>query len=73
MTQPTPRVRPVSPLLGLCAAGLLTTTPALGASGGSMTQPAETTAAPEHTNALIHESSPYLLQHAHNPDRKSVV
>jgi uncharacterized protein YyaL (SSP411 family) len=21
----------------------------------------------EHTNALIHESSPYLLQHAHNP------
>jgi len=22
---------------------------------------------PEHTNALIHETSPYLLQHAHNP------
>jgi uncharacterized protein YyaL (SSP411 family) len=22
---------------------------------------------PRHTNALIHESSPYLLQHAHNP------
>jgi uncharacterized protein YyaL (SSP411 family) len=22
---------------------------------------------PTHTNALIHESSPYLLQHAHNP------
>jgi hypothetical protein len=22
---------------------------------------------PEHTNRLIHESSPYLLQHAHNP------
>lgn len=22
---------------------------------------------PEHTNDLIHESSPYLLQHAHNP------
>ena len=21
----------------------------------------------EHTNELIHESSPYLLQHAHNP------
>ena len=21
----------------------------------------------DHTNALIHESSPYLLQHAHNP------
>ena len=21
----------------------------------------------EHTNALIHETSPYLLQHAHNP------
>ncbi|HEX3183888.1 MAG TPA: DUF255 domain-containing protein, partial [Pyrinomonadaceae bacterium] len=21
----------------------------------------------EHTNHLIHESSPYLLQHAHNP------
>ena len=23
--------------------------------------------APAHTNALIHETSPYLLQHAHNP------
>ncbi|HKV86105.1 MAG TPA: thioredoxin domain-containing protein [Ktedonobacterales bacterium] len=23
--------------------------------------------APQHTNRLIHESSPYLLQHAHNP------
>ena len=23
--------------------------------------------APEHTNRLIHETSPYLLQHAHNP------
>ena len=23
--------------------------------------------APKHTNALIHEKSPYLLQHAHNP------
>jgi hypothetical protein len=22
---------------------------------------------PEHTNALVHETSPYLLQHAHNP------
>src|SRR6202045_217038 len=22
---------------------------------------------PKHTNALIHETSPYLLQHAHNP------
>ena len=22
---------------------------------------------PQHTNALIHEKSPYLLQHAHNP------
>ncbi|MCA1760123.1 MAG: thioredoxin domain-containing protein, partial [Bacteroidales bacterium] len=21
----------------------------------------------KHTNALIHSSSPYLLQHAHNP------
>ena len=21
----------------------------------------------KHTNELIHESSPYLLQHAHNP------
>ncbi|MBA3650641.1 MAG: DUF255 domain-containing protein, partial [Chthoniobacterales bacterium] len=21
----------------------------------------------EHTNRLIHEKSPYLLQHAHNP------
>ena len=25
------------------------------------------TPAPEHTNRLIHEKSPYLLQHAHNP------
>ncbi|MCI0410779.1 MAG: thioredoxin domain-containing protein, partial [Acidobacteria bacterium] len=24
-------------------------------------------AAPRHTNRLIHETSPYLLQHAHNP------
>ena len=23
--------------------------------------------APEHTNRLIHEKSPYLLEHAHNP------
>ena len=22
---------------------------------------------PKHTNSLIHETSPYLLQHAHNP------
>ena len=22
---------------------------------------------PQHTNRLIHETSPYLLQHAHNP------
>jgi len=22
---------------------------------------------PRHTNRLIHETSPYLLQHAHNP------
>ncbi len=28
---------------------------------------AETATAPKHTNALIHEQSPYLLQHAHNP------
>jgi uncharacterized protein YyaL (SSP411 family)/aryl-alcohol dehydrogenase-like predicted oxidoreductase len=28
---------------------------------------ADTTAAPTHTNRLIHETSPYLLQHAHNP------
>ncbi len=27
----------------------------------------DSTSAPSHTNALIHESSPYLLQHAHNP------
>ncbi len=27
----------------------------------------EPTAAPKHTNRLIHETSPYLLQHAHNP------
>ncbi len=24
-------------------------------------------AAPRHTNRLVHETSPYLLQHAHNP------
>src|SRR5690606_5468482 len=24
-------------------------------------------ATPRHTNRLIHETSPYLLQHAHNP------
>ena len=24
-------------------------------------------ASPRHTNRLIHETSPYLLQHAHNP------
>src|SRR5437660_12910418 len=23
--------------------------------------------APRHTNRLVHETSPYLLQHAHNP------
>ncbi|MBI1761233.1 MAG: thioredoxin domain-containing protein [Acidobacteria bacterium] len=27
----------------------------------------ELSAAPRHTNRLIHETSPYLLQHAHNP------
>ncbi len=27
----------------------------------------QTPAAPEHTNRLAHEKSPYLLQHAHNP------
>ncbi|MGE5607745.1 MAG: DUF255 domain-containing protein, partial [Bacillota bacterium] len=26
-----------------------------------------TSHAAKHTNRLIHESSPYLLQHAHNP------
>jgi uncharacterized protein YyaL (SSP411 family) len=26
-------------------------------------------ASPKHTNSLIHETSPYLLQHAHNPVR----
>ena len=31
--------------------------------GDSMTAPAP----PSHTNRLIHEKSPYLLQHAHNP------
>jgi uncharacterized protein len=24
-------------------------------------------ASPKHTNELVHEKSPYLLQHAHNP------
>jgi uncharacterized protein YyaL (SSP411 family) len=27
----------------------------------------EMTSAPQHSNRLIHETSPYLLQHAHNP------
>jgi uncharacterized protein len=27
----------------------------------------ESTGTPRHTNRLIHETSPYLLQHAHNP------
>ncbi len=27
----------------------------------------DTTTTPPHTNRLIHETSPYLLQHAHNP------
>src|SRR3972149_8596529 len=27
----------------------------------------EDQATPKHTNKLIHETSPYLLQHAHNP------
>src|SRR5947199_4330735 len=31
--------------------------------GSAMTAQAE----PKHTNRLIHETSPYLLQHAHNP------
>ncbi len=31
-----------------------------------MNQP-DITASPKHTNRLIHESSPYLLAHAHNP------
>ena len=31
---------------------------------GSKLEPSQQ---PEHTNELIHESSPYLLQHAHNP------
>src|SRR4029453_3335100 len=29
--------------------------------------PASGTNRPAHTNHLIHETSPYLLQHAHNP------
>ncbi|MCC6491276.1 MAG: thioredoxin domain-containing protein, partial [Candidatus Hydrogenedentes bacterium] len=29
--------------------------------------PKEVAATPTHTNRLIHETSPYLLQHAHNP------
>ncbi len=32
-----------------------------------MTSPKEETALPEHTNRLASETSPYLLQHAHNP------
>jgi len=32
-----------------------------------MTESTASSAAPRHTNRLIHETSPYLLQHAHNP------
>jgi uncharacterized protein len=32
-----------------------------------MSEANASTAAPRHTNRLIHETSPYLLQHAHNP------
>ncbi|RPI09594.1 MAG: thioredoxin domain-containing protein, partial [Zetaproteobacteria bacterium] len=32
-----------------------------------MSEPAAPTAAPRHTNRLVRETSPYLLQHAHNP------
>ncbi len=32
-----------------------------------MSEPAASTGASRHTNRLIHETSPYLLQHAHNP------
>ena len=32
-----------------------------------MSEPVTPTTAPRHTNRLIHETSPYLLQHAHNP------
>ncbi|MCB9847882.1 MAG: DUF255 domain-containing protein [Phycisphaeraceae bacterium] len=39
----------------------MTTTPSATAAGDT------DTGAHAHTNALIHETSPYLLQHAHNP------
>ncbi len=32
-----------------------------------MTDSAPQDSAPKHTNQLVHETSPYLLQHAHNP------
>jgi uncharacterized protein YyaL (SSP411 family)/aryl-alcohol dehydrogenase-like predicted oxidoreductase len=32
-----------------------------------MTDAATSQGAPRHTNRLLHETSPYLLQHAHNP------
>ena len=32
-----------------------------------MNDPKASEATPRHTNRLIHETSPYLLQHAHNP------
>ncbi len=58
--------RPVA-LIGLLGLLTLTGAPALGA-GAVMTPPAETAeTTPQHTNALVNESSPYLLQHAHNP------
>src|SRR5579864_9020572 len=36
-------------------------------SGGNMSDTAHTTSEHRYTNRLIHETSPYLLQHAHNP------
>ena len=32
-----------------------------------MSQATESQAPERHTNRLVHETSPYLLQHAHNP------
>src|SRR6478735_831983 len=35
--------------------------------GATMSSDSKNHGTPEYTNHLIHETSPYLLQHAHNP------
>lgn len=57
----TKRVIVLMTALALGMAGLVT----LRVAQQTMSQEKKT--APEHTNRLIKEKSPYLLQHAHNP------